>query len=642
MIAGVRVGLLTLLLVLLASPYAVAQERITNFVSDISIAPDGTITVRETISFQVENISINRGIFRDIPTLYTDQLGNRIRISLDVDDVQRDGRPEPYALERISNGQRIRIGSEDVIIDRGPHTFLIVYRTNRQVGFFPTYDELYWNVTGNAWEFGIDRAEAIIRLPPGAAPVQYDFYTGPAGAQGKNGTASLVDGGVRFVTSNWMAPGEGLTVAVGFSKGAVTPPTAAENLGSFLRANGSVLAGFTGLAGIGAYYFFAWLRFGRDPERGVIIPLFEPPKDFSAASVRFVDRMGYDRKTFAAALVAMAVKGYLKISEHDGVYMLIRTGKTEKESGLAKTEIALARTLLPSGLNTIELKNKNHSTVSRAINALRSSLKTIDEGTYFVTNRLWFFGGLAILVLSGLAAALLADEPEPAVFMLIWVSGWSAGTSFLLHRVAQQWNTVFTGPGFWIVNFIGAILTTLFAVPFVFGLLFGLFGLGESVPFLATVALIAQGALAYAFYHLLKAPTLAGAKIRDQIDGFKMFLTTAEKARLEVLHPPNVTPEVFEKYLPYAIALDVENEWSRKFEAEAAQAGVAPDRKTYSPSWYSGSSFSRLGTTGFASSLGGAVAGATAAAATAPGRSSGSGGGGRSGGGGGGGGGGGW
>jgi len=641
LIGGLRVAFLTLLLVLLASPHAVAQERITNFVSDISIATDGTITVRETISVIVENDRIQRGIFRDIPTVYTDRVGNRVRVGFDVQEVQRDGRPEPYVVEAISNGRRVRIGSADVIIDRGPHTFLIVYRTNRQIGFFPTYDELYWNVTGNAWEFGIDRAEAVVRLPPGAAPLQYDFYTGPAGAQGKNGRSSLDGGAVRFVTNNWMAPGEGLTVAVGFSKGAVTPPTGSESVGDFLSANASSIAALLGLAGIGIYYFAAWLNFGRDPARGVIIPLFEPPKDFSAASVRFVDRMGYDRKTFAAALVAMAVKGYLKIAEEDDTYTLERTGRNETDTGLAKTEIALAQALFSSG-KRIELKNKNHATVSRAINALRSSLKRIDEGVYFVSNRVWFFGGLAILVLSGLAASLLADEPEPAVFMLIWVSAWTAGTSFLLHRVWQQWGTVFAGPGSRIVNFIGAIFTTLFALPFLFGLLFGLYAFGESVPLLATLALIAQGVLAYVFYHLLKAPTLAGAKIRDQIDGFRMFLTTAEKDRLEVLHPLHVTPDVFEKYLPYAIALDSENAWSRKFEAEAAQAGVVPNQQNYSPRWYSGSSFNRLGTTGFASSLGSAVAGATAAAATAPGRSSGSGGGGSSGGGGGGGGGGGW
>jgi hypothetical protein len=642
LIGALRVALAALLFVLFALHPAAAQERITDFASDISIANDGTITVRETIAVVAENDRIQRGIFRDIPTVYTDRAGNRVRVGFEVEEVRRDGRSEPYVVERISNGQRVRIGQADVFIDRGPHTYLIAYSTNRQIGFFPTYDELYWNVTGNAWQFEIERAEAMVHLPPGASPVQFDYYTGPRGAQGKNARAFNSGDGIRFVTTVSLAPGEGLTVAVGFSKGAVTQPTAAESAGDFLSANASLIAGLAGLAAIGVYYLMAWYKFGRDPARGVVIPLFAPPKDFSASSVRFVDRMGYDRKTFAAALVAMAVKGYLKISEDDGTYTLERTGKKESEVSLAATEVALARALFPSGANFIELKNKNHATVSRAINALRSSLKRIDEGVYFVSNQLWFFGGLVVLILSGLAVAYLADEPEPAVGMLIWLSAWTAGTSFLLHRVGQQWSSVFHGPGSRIVNLFGAIFTSLFALPFVFGLGFGIFAFGQSVPFLATVALIAQGVLAYVFYHLLKAPTLAGAKIRDQIDGFKMFLTTAEKDRLEVLHPPNITPEVFEKYLPYAIALDVENQWSRKFEAEAAQAGVAPSQRTYSPSWYSGSSFNRLGTTGFASSLGGAVAGATAAAAAAPGRSSGSGGGGSSGGGGGGGGGGGW
>ena len=642
MIGAVRVVVVALLFVLLELLPATAQERIANFVSDISIARDGTITVRETIAVVVENDRIQRGIFRDIPTIYTDRVGNRVRVGFEVEEVQRDGRPEPYVVERVSNGQRVRIGSADVIIDRGPHTYLIVYRTNRQIGFFQDFDELYWNVTGNAWQFTIERGEAMVHLPPGASAVQFDYYTGPVGAQEKKARAFASGDGIRFVTTVSLAPGEGLTVAVGFSKGAVTPPTAAENVGDFLSANASSIVGLVGLAAIGLYYLMAWYKLGRDPARGVVIPLFAPPKDFSAASVRFVDRMGYDRKTFAAALVAMAVKGYLKIAENDGTYTLERTGMKDGESGLASTEVALARALFPSGANSIELKNKNHATVSRAINALRSTLKRIDEGVYFVTNQLWLYGGLAILILSSLAVAFLADEPEPAVGMLIWLSAWTAGTSFLLHRVGQQWGSVFFGPGSRIVNLFGALFSSLFALPFVFGLGFGIYAFGQSVPFLATTALLAQGVLAYVFYYLLKAPTLAGAKIRDQIDGFKMFLTMAEKDRLEVLHPPNVSPEVFEKFLPYAIALDVENQWSHKFEAEAAQAGITPDQQNYSPRWYSGSSFNRLGTTGFASSLGGAVAGATAAAANAPGRSSGSGGGGSSGGGGGGGGGGGW
>ncbi len=624
----------------LAHP-AAAQEAIRNFSSDVTIASDGTLTVKENITVQSENRAIQHGIFRDFPTLYTDPLGNRTRVGFDVLEVERDGGSEPYQIENIPNGKRVRIGRADVTLNPGLHRFLIVYRTNRQIGFFPDFDELYWNVTGNGWDFPIEQAEAAIHLPPGAVLKQYAFYTGHQGEQGKAARAGVDDGTVRFFTTASLAPREGLTIGVGFSKSAVVPPNAAQTFTEFLRENGSSIVALGGLAGLGFYYFAAWLRFGRDPAKGVIVPLFAPPKNFSAASVRFIHRMAYDRKAFAAALIAMAVKGYLKIIEGPDAYVLTRTGKSESESELAQTEAAVAHALF-SSRDSIVLKNENHDAVSRAITALRNMLKREDEGVYFVTNGTWFFGGLVILVVSGTAAAMLTDDPGPAIGILIWLSLWTAGTSYLLHQAGQQWLSVVSGPGSRILNLVGALVSTLFSLPFVAGLVFGLAILGRSLPPIVLLALTAQGALAYIFYRLLKAPTLAGAKIRDEIAGFRMYLTAVETPRLEVLHPPQVTPEVFEKFLPYAIALDAENAWSRKFEADAARAADAPGRAGYTPVWYSGSSFDRLGTTGFASVLGASVASATAAAGTAPGSSSGSGGGGSSGGGGGGGGGGGW
>jgi uncharacterized membrane protein len=187
---------------------------------------------------------------------------------------------------------------------------------------------------------------------------------------------------------------------------------------------------------------------------------------------------------------------------------------------------------------------------------------------------------------------------------------------------------------------------TVVAVLFVAGFGSGFFELKDAIPMGVLVALTTGGVAAYIFYFLLKAPTLLGAKIRDQIDGFKMFLNTAEKDRLEMLNPPQVTPEVFEKFLPYAIALDCENQWSKKFEAEAAAAAAAGDTRygysTYSPIWYSGGNVGSFNSGAFAAGLGASLAASAASAATAPGSSSGSGGGGFSGGGGGGGGGGGW
>ena len=376
-----------------------------------------------------------------------------------------------------------------------------------------------------------------------------------------------------------------------------------------------------------------------------MIPLFAPPKDFSAAAVRYIHRMAYDRKGFAAALIAMAVKGFLKIAEEGHEYTLTRTGKEWKDAGLAKGERAIASALFDGPNDFIVLKQSNHSAIASAISGLKRALANEYERVYFVTNIGWFLGGLAILVVTGVATALASDQPAAAGFMMVWLSGWSVGTSFLIHRAATAWYDLFAGPGSKIANFIGAVFMSAFAVPFVgaFGFVFFQFGEIIALPAMAVLAL--TGVLAYVFYHLLKAPTQAGAKIMGEIDGFRIFLDTAEKDRLEKLNPPEITPEVFERFLPYAIALDCENRWSKRFEAEAAAAAADPARAgayAYSPMWYSGSSFSRLGTAGFVSAIGTSVASAAAASSTAPGSSSGSGGGGFSGGGGGGGGGGGW
>jgi uncharacterized membrane protein YgcG len=309
---------------------------------------------------------------------------------------------------------------------------------------------------------------------------------------------------------------------------------------------------------------------------------------------------------------------------------------------LAPSEIALGDALFGSN-DRIKLKQENHTTVQNAITALKNSLKAECEKHYFVNNSGWFLGGLGILALTGVASALLSEDAGPSAFIMLWLAGWSAGTAFLLHQVYDNWVGVFAGPGSRIGNLVGALVTTLFALPFAGGLVVGLYFFGQSMSGLASAALIAGGVLAYVFYHLLKAPTALGASTLDQIDGFKMFLDTAEKDRLEMLNPPQVTPEVFEKFLPYAIALDCENQWSKKFEAQAAAAGIGSDQNYgYTPLWYAGGNFSRLGTAGFVSSIGSSLGSAAASASTAPGSSSGSGGGGFSGGGGGGGGGGGW
>ncbi len=141
------------------------------------------------------------------------------------------------------------------------------------------------------------------------------------------------------------------------------------------------------------------------------------------------------------------------------------------------------------------------------------------------------------------------------------------------------------------------------------------------------------------FLKLLRAPTVPGRRLLDQLEGFRMYMTTAEEERLKVLHPPEKTPQLFEKYLPYALALDCENEWNTKFASVLAAAAAAG---ATAPLWYSGSNWNSRNLDDFTGSLGSSLSSTISSASTAPGSSSGSGGGGSSGGGGGGGGGSGW
>lgn len=634
-------GLLSAFLLLFAASLpAIADERITQFSSEVTVNPDSSLTVREIIDVNAEGDVIKRGIFRDIPTTYSNGHGTRFRVGLDVESVTRDGTDEPYTVLDISNGKRIRIGNPDVLVSLGPHRYVITYKTTRQIAFLENYDELYWNVTGNDWVFPIDKAIAKVNLPSGTRILQSAAYTGPQGAQGKDFRVITEEPGLyEAETTRTLAPGEGFTIAVGFPKGVLTPPSTSEEAGAFVSDNAGIVAVILGVLAVLGYYLYAWNKVGRDPPKGVIIPLFSPPTGLGPAGARYVTKQGFDDRGFAAALVGLAVKGWLKIWDDDGFSI---TKLTDKGQPMTQTEAALYRAI-PSG--TTDLKKENHVKVRAMRQALEDALKKENEGAAFVRNAKWFWIGIAASAAALLLSALFlpAEAAGTGLFLALWGGIWWS------VLIVIGWNVIkgiINSSGF--LGKIGSLFGAVFLIPFVFGGVaapVAVMASGEApglyILGIAAIILVILNAL---FQYLLRAPTVAGRKLLDQIEGFRMYLSTAEEERLKVLHPPDKTPELFEKYLPYALALDCENEWNAKFAtvlAAAAAAGAAA-----APSWYSGSHWDANRPGSFTSSLGSSLASSTAAASVAPGSSSygggGSSGGGSSGGGGGGGGGGGW
>jgi uncharacterized membrane protein YgcG len=633
---------LTLALLLFGLAPAGAVERILLFVSDATVERNGDLTVTETIRVQAEGREIRRGILRDFPTIYTGSDGARVEVGFDVQSVMRDGVPESFSTEQVDNGVRVRIGSADRQLATGPHEYVIRYRTTRQIGFFADYDELYWNATGTGWTFAIDQAEARIRLPEAVPFKQRAFYTGPQGARGRD--AAVVEerpGYIVFRTTRVLPPRNGLTVAVAWQKGVVVAPTSSQLAGWWLRDNIALAVALIGLALVLAFYVFAWRRVGRDPPTGTIIPLFGPPEGMSAAAVRYVDHEVFDQRCFTAAIVELGVNGHLKI---------IGTGKStilERRDGgkpIPAAERAMAGKLF-AAKPSLQLTQSNYEPLGNARQALQGGLSQAYLGRLFTNNFGWAALGLLLsLILVGAVAVCIAltHAKDPAGILIV---GMLAPTPFIMGGAAmiyagsirERWGFVLVALGLALIT--AAVATGLYIMSS------GARGVLDLVPAAAPFVLASIVGLAFRW---LQAPTVEGRKVMDQIEGFRMYLGTAEEDRLEALNPPDKTPELFERFLPYAIALDVENTWAKRFAAVLAAAGTAAAAAA-TTSWYAGNKDWANNPVAFADHLGDSLSQTIAAAATPPGSSGGSSsggggssGGGSSGGGGGGGGGSGW
>ncbi|MEO1135851.1 MAG: DUF2207 domain-containing protein [Pseudomonadota bacterium] len=550
------------------SSTAFAAEQINDFTVEIDVQQDGDIIVTEKITVTSEGNEIRRGIFRDLPRYY-DKGGVKLPYDYDVERITRNGEREPYAIERMDNTFRIRIGDADVFLRSGRHLYEIEYEVKNQIRYFDGYDEIYWNATGNYWNFPIARARVSVMLPDGAPATQLAAYTGRQGAADREYVYTASGNAHVFETTTPLERGEGLTIAVGFEKGVIDPPSASDRRAEWWVRNaaGVVLGG--ALALLSMFYATTFHRFGRDPAKGPVFPRYAPPEGYSPAAAHHVYYRKFSgHRGLIATLLHLAVKDRIEIDAIDK-----KKTKLTLQSGAG--EIAAEERRLMHGVfdarDSFTLGEKYDRTFTSAYTKFKNEIGKKYGKPYFVWNTGFLILGAALTIVAIIIAANVA---------IAW----------------SLWHTA------------------------------------------AVAALIA---LTFAFSYFLPAPTAHGQAVRTEIEGFRLYLKTAEQLQLNSVEPgseapPPMTVERYERFLPYAAALCVEEPWTRHFEK------LIPEEATnYQPRWAHG--------TGRHHSIGGinkalmaSMATGVASALPQSSSSSGSGGGGFSGGGGGGGGGGGW
>ncbi|HWR59540.1 MAG TPA: DUF2207 domain-containing protein [Thermodesulfovibrionales bacterium] len=503
-----------------------AQDfTISRFHSDILINDDSSFTVKETISVVFHRPK--HGIYREIPFRYTDDLGNSFTTPIEVMSVtDASGEKWKTKISNQNNVVHIRIGDAAKYVD-GSRTFVIFYRVlENALLFFDDHDELYWNVTGNYWKAPIREASANVMLVTENKGVNLwaSCYTGIHGSRQSDCRFDTHPGSAQFFTKRGLNAGEGLTVAFGWDKGLVHPPPAVQIIFRRVKENWFFVLPFLSLA----FMTKLWRTRGRDPSvRESVTVMYQPPlcdgKTLSPAEVGAIVDEKVDPRDITSTIVGLAVKGFIRIEEtrKDGLifdstdYYLARVKNPDSNLGLFETE--LMKNIFSgavSGILISELKNRFYVHLQPLKKTLYSE---IVGKKYFLRS------------------------PEQVRAFYIGMAVVTALATVSLSALIAYWllpSASFTPPAL----------------------------------FKSVIAGLITGLPVAAFALVMPAKTKTGASVYMDILGFQEFLNRAEKDHLARMGDK----DLFSKFLPYAIALDVADNWSRAFE------GIYQDP----PQWY--------------------------------------------------------
>ena len=396
-----------------------------------------------------------------------------------------------------------------------------------------------------------------------------------------------MDGDFTIRSERPLAAGDRLVVHAAWPGGFVHVPTAGMRADWFVRDWGGVVMGLLGLLVLAGYFQSAWSAVGRDPPRTAIIPRFDPPEGMSPAAMRYIHLMSFDGTAFAANLLDLGSRGAVTVTQEHGTTVLRRTGIPS--TTLPPDEQVMADRLFGNGQGALTVTHYAQPVLQAGQAALRTYLDTHCRTEYFGLHRYETLVGIGIsfvtAVLAGMAQATTRASALAYLSLLAWLSIWSAAVAFVWSSLVRTWKTRPATHPVRPTSFLGALTigmatteekkaqsaSTSMAMCFS-GFWFvgaGMFFRVATAP--VAVLVVAMAVLDIVYGRLMPSWTLRGRQAVDEADGFALYLKVAEKQHMDWLHPPEKTPELLERYLPYALALGVQQEWSEQFRDTVEQ-----------------------------------------------------------------------
>ena len=536
---------------------ASAKElRIENFDAHIDVANNGAIDVTETIRAHFIGAGWH-GLYRSIPVQYVTPQGLNYTLFLDVKEVtDGSGHNLKFESSRVRHYRKLKIYIPDA--DNSVQTISIEYTVSDAIKFFEDHDELYWNVTGDEWDVPIQSVHAQIILPAGASNIRATVFTGVYGSRAKDAEIDVAASRVEVRTTAPLPYHAGLTVAVAIDKGAIREPSAADLFGRFLRSNWPL---FLPVAVFCVMFYLWWTR-GRDPRLRPIAAQYEPPNQLTPGEAGTLVDNAANMRDITASIVDLAVRGYLVIEEVHKDRML----------GLMHEK----------DYNFILQKDRSQW------NALKAHEQALLDG--------FFTAG-------GVGETISMDSLQNRFYKTLPVMRSGIFDSLVSQgfykRRPDGVRSTYLGAGVVIGALMiwggGALARAMGNAP---------------LPFI--IGGIVSAMVICAFGWFMPAHTEQGTRALEGVLGFEDFLNHVEADRF---NRTIKTPQMFEKFLPFAMAFGVEKNWSKAFDGIMTQP----------PGWYRGSSGPIFYPVNFTTNLNSMSSRASSVMASAPRSSGGSG-----------------
>jgi uncharacterized membrane protein len=513
---GIRILVLLTITLCLAIPSFAREWKISRFISNVTVAQDGTMSVREHLVVDFEGDY--HGIYRDIPIEYPGPHGANYELFLKIVGVHDAMGHRLKYDSNVRNGYRhLKIYIPDA--SNSTQSIEIDYTVLNGIRWFDGYDELYWNVTGNDWPVPIDQAMAIILFPANSlGNLRAQAFTGVYGSAAQDASVVVNGNVVKVQANDPLTMREGMTADVMISKSVLNEPSKLTFAMWFIRSNTIVLLPLWALI---VMFFFWWTK-GRDPKADMsVAPMYEPPAGMTPAEVGALIDDSVHPRDITSTLVDLAVKGFIKIEETESKTFLFShrdyTFHSLKDAGtwtpdvLEAHERVMLNHMFRNGLTQVrmsELRNHFYSAIPTIKEDILAELKS--KGMYSV-------------------------DPDSAHAYVL----------------------------------VGVLLT---AIPFIAAQLLGWGDILSSPGLLILSALISL-IIVFIFARIMTAKSLKGVRTKIQILGLQEFINRVDADRLQ-----RMPPDTFEKILPFAMALGIENRWAMAFQ------GIVQNP----PTWYVG------------------------------------------------------